>query len=243
MDVKDRLLELVAVLGVTRREFARAVGITEGNISDWCNKNKITKPSITALGKIKDVYNVNTNWFISGEGQMFLSDADGKLYTPNGEKQLEEMSGSKTVYQSKVDLFDTRTITLPMLGYISAGIPVEGIEDDSMQFIEIPKTFLTDITTQYCVLTVNGRLMEPSINNGDIVVIQRRNDWYNLSGKICAVRTRDGITLKKVQFDEVKKQIFLVPINNNFDIMAFSEEELEGVQIVGSMVMQFRVFK
>jgi SOS-response transcriptional repressor LexA len=243
MDVKDRLLELVAVLGVTRREFARAVGITEGNMSDWCNKNKITKPSITALGKIKDVYNVNTNWFISGEGQMFLPDADGKLYTPNGEQQLEEMSGNKNVYQSKVDLFDTRTITLPMLGYISAGIPVEGIEDESMQFIEIPKSFLSDVTEQFCVLTVNGRSMEPNIHNGDIVVIQRRNDWYNLSGKICAVRTRDGITLKKVQLHEAKKEVFLIPLNNTFEIMALSEEELEGVHIVGSMVMQFRVFK
>ncbi len=67
--------------------------------------------------------------------------------------------------------------------------------------------------------------------------------YEDLERKIYAVGTRDGITLKKVQLDNMKKQIFLVPINNNFDIMAFSEEELEGVQIVGSMVMQFRVFR
>jgi hypothetical protein len=37
--------------------------------------------------------------------------------------------------------------------------------------------------------------------------------------------------------------VFLIPLNNSFDIMALTEEELEDVQIVGSMVMQFRVFK
>jgi len=57
------------------------------------------------------------------------------------------------------------------------------------------------------------------------------------------IRTTDGITLLKVQYDEKRRQVFLLPFNMKFDIIVLSEEEVINVNIIGEMAMRFRIFK
>ncbi len=84
--------------------------------------------------------------------------------------------------------------------------------------------------------------MKPRINHGDIVVIHQRSDWNNLDRRVCAVRTSDGITLKKVPYDPIKRQVLLKPFNSDFETLVLEDEELARFQIIGEMAMQFRVF-
>jgi len=245
MEIGARLVELIKTLGINRAQFARDINVTQGNISDWINDKKPSKPSVMALAKIKEVYNVNINWLLTGEGLIFTPDSDGRFFSAGNEEEakLEEISGSKSVYEYKSNSLESRTIALPLLGQISAGAPLEIVNQDSWKYIEIPKAFLWDKYDNYFVFMVNGQSMEPTIFHGDIVVIHKRDDWFNLTGKVIAIRTADGITLKKVQYDEKRRQIFLLPFNMNFDIIVLSEEELINVNIIGEMAMQFRIFK
>lgn len=41
--------------------------------------------------------------------------------------------------------------------------------------------------------------MEPQIMHGDIVVLQRKDDWSSANGSVSAVRLNDGITLKRIK--------------------------------------------
>jgi SOS-response transcriptional repressor LexA len=176
---------------------------------------------------------------------MFSPDSDGRFYNPgeSNKEELEEVSGNKAVYQYKTNTIESRTIALRMMGEISAGTPIEIPNAETWKYIEIPKAFLVDKYDHYFAFMVNGRSMEPQISHGDIVVIHKRDDWFNLTGKVIAIRTADGITLKKVQYDEKRRQIFLLPFNMNFDIIVLSEEELININIIGEMAMQFRLFK
>jgi len=67
--MKDRIAELIKELGIRKMEFAEAVGISTGNLSDWLRGK--TEPSAKAFARIHEKYNVNLNWLIVGKGPMF----------------------------------------------------------------------------------------------------------------------------------------------------------------------------
>ncbi len=240
MEMRKRLELLVNALGIKRSEFAKRIHVTQGNVSDWINDKKPSKPSSTALARISEEYNVNLNWLITGKGDMFLHVEDGSLVTNGRTEKLEEMSGNGA--KAPLSPFETRNITLPLMGEIAAGEPMENNVTTDWDYIEIPKAFLRDRHDSYCALRVNGDSMKPRINHGDIVVIHQRTDWDNLDRRVCAVRTSDGITLKKVQYNPVKRQVLLKPFNSDYETLVLEDEELTRFQIIGEMAMQFRVF-
>jgi transcriptional regulator with XRE-family HTH domain len=67
MQVKQRLNALISMLGITKSEFAKAIKVSPGNVSDWFNKEN-SNPGQAALKRICEVYNVNLNWLLTGEG-------------------------------------------------------------------------------------------------------------------------------------------------------------------------------
>jgi SOS-response transcriptional repressor LexA len=56
---------------------------------------------------------------------------------------------------------------------------------------------------------------------------------------ISACQTPDGITLKKLPLDEEKKRILLKPLNQENDVIALEEYELETFRIIGEMALVF----
>lgn len=71
--MKTRILEIIQALGISGAEFAKEIKISTGNLSDW-TKGRVA-PTTAALIRILQRYRVNINWLLSGEGEMFLSDA------------------------------------------------------------------------------------------------------------------------------------------------------------------------
>jgi SOS-response transcriptional repressor LexA len=78
--------------------------------------------------------------------------------------------------------------------------------------------------------------MEPKIEHSDIVVIRREQDWWICDKKVVAVRTHEGLTLKKLIIDHVKNSSCLVPFNPKYDIL-FTDEEC---QLIGSLIFLIR---
>jgi SOS-response transcriptional repressor LexA len=241
MDIKDRLLMFINALDIKRSEFSKSIEITSGNLSDWLNRKKNSKPSASAMVRINECYGLNINWLLTGKGGMFILDVDGNLYGDVHKKKIEEVLGNNSVYHKKLDPFDSRNITLPIYGEISAGQPLECYDESPSKYIEIPKAYLSDSQDKYITLKINGRSMEPKIMHGDIVVIKESMDIPCLDGKISACQTPDGVTLKKLQFDNEKKRVILKPLNPDFDVIIIEEYELETFRILGEMVFLFRV--
>jgi SOS-response transcriptional repressor LexA len=241
MDIKDRLLMFVNALDIKRSEFAKTIEVTPGNLSDWLNRKKTSKPSPPAMARINEHYGLNLNWLMTGKGGMFVLDADGNLYGDGHKKSIEELTGNSSVYQHKLNPFDSRNITLPIYGEIAAGAPRDGYDGSPSKYIEIPKAYLSDQENKYLALKVNGNSMFPKIAHGDVVVIRENIDIPSLNGKVCACHTHEGATLKKLQFDKEKKRVILKPLNPDYDIIIIEEYELETFRILGEMVFLFRV--
>ena len=65
-----RLKELRHKLNITQSDFANACNVKLTAISKY--ETGLVKPSFEMLYKIAVVYNVNLNWLILGEGEIFL---------------------------------------------------------------------------------------------------------------------------------------------------------------------------
>ena len=136
------------------------------------------------------------------------------------------MEITKSFNNSFKNNFEDSAITIPLLGSISAGDPIEAIENPN-EFVSVPSNFITP-NNQYFGLKVNGlSMIEKGIFDGDIAIIKKTNSAHN--GKIVAVLTSNNeITLKTINIKNNK--IHLIPANKNYEekVMDLNEVQIQG---------------
>lgn len=87
--MKDRLFRLIAQLGMNMRDFAKSIELSGPVLSSI--KSGRTQPTLLVVSKIKAKYpNVNTNWLIAGEGEMF-TDMKSEKAVPETVPQQPEL--------------------------------------------------------------------------------------------------------------------------------------------------------
>ena len=123
-------------------------------------------------------------------------------------------------------------ITIPVLGIIPAGIPIEAIED-IIDYEEIPQEMAK--TGEFFGLKVQGDSMSPRILSGDVVIVRKQDDCE--SGDVCVVMVNGfDATLKQVKKDY--NGITLVPFNKEYKPMFYSNKDITElpVRILGKVV-------
>ena len=119
-------------------------------------------------------------------------------------------------------------LSIPLIGSIAAGNPMESIENSDEQ-VSVPISLISS-NFKYFGLKVKGlSMIDKGIFDGDIAVIKKTNNVEN--GKIAAVLTENNeVTLKIIKFN--KNKIFLVPANKNYDV---KEYEIGQIQVQGTL--------
>lgn len=139
MSISEKLRLVFTELKVNQTLFARNVGISVGNFSDIIN-GKIN-PSSMALQKMAEVYSVNLNWLLTGEGTMFIDNAA----------------------ISRIPIYDIKASA----GFGRNGDfehpPVKG-------FFELDTTLLEKYKGRVRVVEVEGDSMSPTFLHGQFVV-------------------------------------------------------------------------
>lgn len=121
--------------------------------------------------------------------------------------------------------------SLPFLGFIAAGQPIEAIEQHEQ--IEVPDFLRT--SGQCYVLQVKGdSMIEDGIFDGDHIVIEQRNHAKNGEVVVALVEGSDA-TLKRIE--QKKDCVTLHPANSTMEPMKYSPNQ---VQIQGILVGQMR---
>jgi SOS-response transcriptional repressor LexA len=118
----------------------------------------------------------------------------------------------------KVMIFGTREIQ----GEIACGEPIPFDHDASNQLIPVAKRILHN-PSDVDILRVNGDSMMPDIEHEDLVIIKKEVDWQACRNKIVAVRTDEGITLKKLVLDDRKQSALLIASNKNYHPIVVDE--------------------
>ena len=122
-------------------------------------------------------------------------------------------------------------IEVPLLGKITAGNPIEAIENPN-EFFSLP-AYLVPKDKEVFTLNVSGdSMINAGILDGDIIIVERRNTARN--GEIVVAMTEENeVTLKT--FYKEKDHIRLQPENDTMDPFIF-----DNVFILGKAIGLYR---
>lgn len=123
-------------------------------------------------------------------------------------------------------------IRIPVLGSVSAGIPIDMIEA-VIDWEEIDEH--TAAQGRFFGLRIKGSSMEPRIRDGDIVIVRQQDDAE--SGDV-VITTVNGDTATCKRLRKLRDGIELIPINPSYEPMFYSEGDIATlpVRIIGKVV-------
>ena len=140
-----------------------------------------------------------------------------------------------------VNLIDTENgknengiISIPILGKIAAGLPIEAISDNT-NYIELPETLLKK--GEYFILNVEGdSMIEAGIFDGDQVVIRKANDANN--GEIVvALIDNNEATLKRIF--KRGQQVALQPENSNYKTVIYGPDRIQIQGVLKHLIRSY----
>lgn len=166
-------------------------------------ENGSRKPSPLTLKELAKIYNLDYIDLYEKAGYLDLAEKE-KLETKNP-------SSSAVVF---------------VYGTIPAGIPMECIED-ILDTEEISADMLKG-RKQYFGLKIKGDSMEPDYLDGDVIIFQKQDDCENGDDCVVMVNGNDG-TFKRVFKNE--NGIILQPLNNKYQPMIYSNEQIETLPV------------
>ena len=119
-------------------------------------------------------------------------------------------------------VIDSRTVSIPMMGRIAAGVPISAIQDHSHD-IACPPDLLTK--GEHFALEVKGdSMIEAGIHDGDTVII-RRCDTAENGDIVVAVVEKEEATLKRLR--KKGSTVALEAANPEFKTRIFGPDQVD----------------
>jgi phage repressor protein C with HTH and peptisase S24 domain len=165
-----------------QKEFAKMLLFSTSYLSEV--ESGKTKPSLELLVKISHITNYSLHWLLTGEGPMFLEASEGMV---------------KENLASYGDLGEFALIPLVVLER-EKGIVREGIEAMAKEKYAFRRTWLQSKGNleNFVLFSVRGDSMEPTITDGDFVLIDRSQKQV-VVGNIYALRMENAVMVKRLQ--------------------------------------------
>ena len=135
---------------------------------------------------------------------------------------------------NKTKYSNNNSITIPILGKIAAGHPIEAITDNT-NYIDIPQSLLGK--GEYFLLEVEGdSMINAGIFDGDQVIIEKRNDAKN--GEIVvALIDNNEATLKRIY--KRGQQLALQPENPAFKTIIYGPDRVQIQGILKQLIRKY----
>ena len=123
-------------------------------------------------------------------------------------------------------------IEIPLLGKITAGKPIERIENNEQ--VKVPANMVRKDT--YALKVSGHSMIDDNIQDGDIVIIEKRLSAEN-GQSVVALINNEQVTLKKfyIEADGIRLQ----PANPEMEAILLKNEEVEVLGVVTGVIRQF----
>ena len=148
----------------------------------------------------------------------------------NRARAIEILSDSPTATMDNViqaDFSNSGSTTLPLLGQIAAGTPIEALSDQS-RFLDVPASMIGG-GEHFALEIVGDSMVEAGIHDGDTVVI-KKTDVANHGDIVVALIEEHEATLKTLRKESGR--IGLEPANRHYQTRYFSSD---AVRIQGKL--------
>lgn len=187
---------------LTMDELASRIGVAKSTIQRY-EKGKITTIKLPVIDSIARELKVNPSWIIG------KADA------------MDVVNGNRTA-----------SITIPVLGRVAAGIPIDAISE-IIDREEIPSEMAK--SGEYFGLRIKGDSMSPYIMDGDTVIVRKQDDADSDQVVIALINGNDGVC-KKLR--KTAHGLMLISLNPQYDPMVFDHSEIDSIpiKIIGKVV-------
>lgn len=207
--IKQRILQYISELGISKREFYQQTGISRGTLEGVAG---ITEDTMAKF--IARYPNVNPEWLLSGIG--------------NSNKEEQK----KDVDAIKIATINKSTIGIPLIpidAMAGAFTAEQTVMDYDCERYIIPAFKGADF-----LITVKGYSMHPTYSNGDIVACKRvyLSDMFFQWNKVYVLDTNQGALIKRIKPCEEEGYITLISDNEDYDPIKLHKSSLNGIALV-----------
>lgn len=228
--IGERLTALREKQSLTQAQVAEIIGVDRTSYAKYeTNVNKPTRK----LKELSDLFNVSSDYIMCLTN---LPDKLNQALTPHKGALREAMD----------NLDESQIVTIrhsyrvPILGRVAAGKPIYAYED-VIGYQYIDESFQND-GYEYFALIIKGQSMEPTIMDGDTVIVRKQD--YIESGQIAIVLI-DGEDATAKEVKETPEGVVLIGHNAAvYQPHFYSRQEIQElpVQIIGRVVQSIRKF-
>jgi repressor LexA len=123
-------------------------------------------------------------------------------------------------------------IEVPLLGFITAGNPIERVEQQ--ESIAVPENMVRRNT--YALKVRGNSMIDDNIQDGDVVIIEKMESAGNGQSVVCLINN-EQVTLKKFYIE--KQGVRLQPANPDMEPIFLKNEDVQILGVVSGVVRTF----
>ena len=200
----NRIRYLREELGLSQAEIGKILGITSQGIGLYENEKRDIPTDF--LIKLASFFGVSTDYIL------------GKTNT-----RIENI---------KNDIVDNLPTKIPVVGKISAGLPI--LATENIEAYEYAPSIYIKEGFEYFYLRVNGDSMNLKFNDGDLLLVQKQDNLENDEIGVILVDGMDA-TVKKYKYEN--GLVILSPMSTNTDhiVQIYNPKDI-NIKIVGKVV-------
>ncbi|MFT9455734.1 MAG: LexA family transcriptional regulator [Liquorilactobacillus hordei] len=237
---KNRLREAMEYRNIKPSELAKLTGIGKSSISQWLTGKYEAKQDKTF--KLSKALNIDPSWLMGADVPMFnetlitkikntvlkLSSSRQENVLLFAEKQLKQQNSSNVVNLDDYGSNQTSTI-VDVYGSVSAGTG-EYLDDIKPEKFSIKGPVPDDYDF---AVRVNGRSMEPTFNDGQIILVKKVVDDSEVRNNQFIIAEVNGEAFVKKLFvsDNMIRLISLNPKYKDIFINEFDDFVVRGVVV------------
>ncbi len=210
-NVGERIRELRGEM--QQVELAEKLGIHKNTMTNYERGERF--PDVNILLKILEVFpDTNPSWLLTGEGSKKKSEPvqEGFVMFPRYELQVGAGPGRHIESEQIVDFVSFK-------------------EDWVQNFLRVPRKDLA-------LLTVKGDSMNPTLNDGDMILVDLRASRIEDSA-IYVLEFEDALLVKRIQ-RKLDGSVVIKSDNQAYEPEILPKERVESVRIVGRVVWSGR---
>ncbi len=127
-------------------------------------------------------------------------------------------------------------LTLPLLGKVAAGSPIEAFEHD--EFVQVPPDMIRNPSKSYALKVSGSSMIEDGIFDGDLILVQKQNSASN--GEIIVASIENESTVKRFYLqNKPEKMIELRPANSTMKSMWYEPDKVDIQGVVVGLIRRF----
>ena len=202
----ERIKKLRERLGLTQSEFARRLNYPPAYIYQL--EKGIRNPGLSVLKRISELIGEKEEFIITEDDESFLKKIIARLTPEEKEKVL------KSIYRlKKIPL-----IEIPILGYVSAGEPLE-LEDilEPIDTVTIPEDESRNVS--FGLFVKGDSMKDLGIEDGDILLVNANSQVE--SGSLVIAMIDDKATFKRLK--KINGKVLLEPANEKYEPIELKE--------------------